>query len=95
MENKFVTVLCDVDCVWDHDSPRYRVFVNDELFTERTWIWRDHYIEEMLQILAPPGQYQVKFSLVDPELAQLSTTNLRIGQGDARITPQGELEILP
>lgn len=95
MGHKFVTVLCNIDCTWDQDNPIYRVFVNDELFTERTWIWKDFYLEEMLQISAEPGQYHIEFELTNPHCCTLTTSNLRVGSGEARITNQNILEILP
>lgn len=95
MSHKFVAVLCDVDCTWDTDNPVYRVFVNNELFAERTWIWKDCYLEEMLQISGVPGQYQIKFELTNPHCCSLVASNLRIGHGDARILDNNILEILP
>ena len=95
MLDKFVQVVCDVDCVWDSEAPSYRVFVNNELFTERTWIWQDQYLEEMLQILAKPGRYQIDFSLIDPSLGTLITKNLRVIKGEAKIINNNILEILP
>ena len=93
MSYKFVSVLCDVDCTWDLEKPIYRVFVNNELFTERTWIWKDCYLEEMLQISAEPGQYHIRFELMNPHNCTLITNNLRIGQGQARIFDNNMLEI--
>ena len=94
MLNKFVQVLCDVDCDWDVQHPKYRVFVNDELFTERTWIWRGQYLEEMLQIYGPPGKYTVRFEVVDPGLGTMLVKNLRVKAGDAVIVKNDTLEII-
>ena len=93
MQREFVIVECDVHCKWTGPHPRYRCYVNDELFTERTWIWDSVYLEEMLQIQAPPGKYQVKFELVDPKHASLTVKNVRIKTGPAVITPKGEVQI--
>lgn len=93
MSHKFVSVLCDVDCTWDLEKPIYRVFVNNELFTERTWIWKDYYLEEMLPISAKPGQYRIRFELMNPHSCTLITNNLRIDQGQARIFDNNMLEI--
>lgn len=95
MTTKFVKVLCDIDCTWDQDNPIYRVFVNNELFAERTWIWKDCYLEEMLQISAVPGRYKIKFELLNPKSGNLITSNLRIEDGEARILDNNVLEILP
>lgn len=96
MKPEFVTVLTDVYCKWSAVSPRYRVYVNDELFSERTWIWRDAYLEEMLQINALPGQYKIRYELVEgfDQEAELRLRNMRVEQGPGRIVDkQGTLEI--
>lgn len=96
MNTEFVTVLTDVYCTWTDTAPRYRVYVNDELFAERTWIWHNAYLEEMLQIQAPPGQYIIRYELVHGynEGAGLKTRNMRVNHGPGRIVDkQGTLEI--
>ena len=68
MGTEFVSAVCDVHIKWKGGPPpRYRCYVNDELFTERTWIWTDQYLEENLQIQAEPGHYVVRFELLDSE----------------------------
>lgn len=93
MQPEFVMAQCDVYCKWSGEPPRYRCFVNDELFTERTWIWHKEYLEESIQINAPPGKYQVRYELVDSTNAAIKVRNLRIGTGPAIITPQGQVQI--
>ena len=93
MQPEFVMAQCDVYCKWSGEPPRYRCFVNDELFIERTWIWHKEYLEESIQINAPPGKYQVRYELVDTANAAIKVRNLRIGTGPAIITPQGQVQI--
>lgn len=85
MTKKFVRVLADVDCEWEGLNPVYRVYVNDEMFAERTWYWSDCYLEEMLQIEAVPGDYKIRFELVPPHLAWLTIKNIRVDYGPALI----------
>lgn len=85
MSKHFVRVLCDVDCAWEGFEPIYRVYVNDELFAERTWSWTDCYLEEMLQIEAEPGEYLIRHELVPPHTAQMSVGNLRVDFGPGEI----------
>ena len=94
MTKKFVCVLADVHCDWEGLDPVYRVYVNDELFAERTWQWSDSYLEEMLQIEAEPGKYQLRWELVPPHLAQLHVKNVRVSQGPANIKNNTLLRIL-
>lgn len=85
MNKKFVRVLADIHCDWEGLNPIYRVYVNDELFAERTWHWTEHYLEEMLQIEAEPGKYNLRWELVPPHLAQLTVKNVRVDYGPANI----------
>lgn len=86
MTKHFVRVLCDVHCDWQGEPPDYRVFVNDELFAERTYIWTDSYIEELLQISAPAGKYIIRYELVQPHQADLNVCNVRVDFGPASMT---------
>jgi hypothetical protein len=89
MQTEFVMALTDVHCAWSGEPPRYRCYVNDELFTERTWIWTENYLEEQLQILARPGQYQIRYELVDVENATLTANNYTITLGPATVDQTG------
>ena len=86
MTKKFVRVLADVHCSWEGLDPIYRVYVNDELFAERTWRYgNDVYLEEMLQIEAEPGKYHLRWELVPPHLAELTVQNVRVDYGPGNI----------
>lgn len=85
MTRKFVRVLADVHCEWEGLNPTYRVYVNDELFAERTWRWTNSYLEEMLQIEAEPGKYHLRWELIPPHLAELQVKNVRVDFGPANV----------
>ena len=85
MQNYFVQVTCDVHMKWDKEPPSYRLFVNDELFTERTWTWDNYYLEELIQIEAPAGVYTIRYELLDPSLAHIRPKNLQVVTGPATI----------
>jgi hypothetical protein len=93
MSRHFVSVLADVDCEWEGLNPIYRVYVNDELFAERTWLWTTEYLEEMLQIDAEPGDYVLRWELVKPHLAQIKIQNVRVDQGPATMLDSNTLRI--
>ncbi len=94
MSKKFVRVLADVYCEWEGLDPVYRVYVNNELFAERTWCWTDSYLEEMLEIEAMPGNYHLQWKLVPPHLAQLTVKNIRVDYGPGNIKNNELLRIL-
>jgi hypothetical protein len=82
---QFIRVLCDVNCDWAGIPPVYRVYVDDELFAERTWRWNNVYLEEMIQIEAEPGEYTIRHELVPPHLAVLNVTDMRVDFGPATV----------
>jgi len=94
MTKKFVRVLADINCEWEGLRPVYRVYVNDELFVERTWQWTNSYLEEMLQIEAEPGKYHLRWELVPPHLATLNVENVRVDFGPGNIKNNRLLRIL-
>ena len=93
MDTVFVRAVFDIDCDWEGLPPVYRVFVNDELFTERTWIWTGQHLQEILQIQAVPGKYRVRVESVGPNLAQFRTWNHQIEHGPARWVKTGMIRI--
>jgi hypothetical protein len=93
MTKHFVRVLADVDCEWEGLNPIYRVFVNDQLFAERTWLWTTEYLQELLQIEAEPGEYELRWELVSPCLAQLNVVNVRVEYGPATVIDNKILRI--
>ena len=93
MSRQFVRVLCDVHCDWEGLSPVYRLYVNDELFTERTWTWNKEYLEEMIQIEAEPGDYTISYELVPPHLANLTIKNMRVDYGPASFVTENTMRI--
>jgi hypothetical protein len=82
---QFIRVLCDVNCDWAGIPPVYRVYVDDELFAERTWRWNNVYLEEMIQIEAEPGEYVISYNLVDAPGATIRVTNMRVDYGPGEI----------
>lgn len=89
----FVKAVFNLDCDWEGLPPVYRVYVNDELFAERTWRWTDSYLEEMLQISAPPGQYHIRVESVGPSLAHFRASNHRVAYGPGQWIRTDTLEI--
>jgi hypothetical protein len=86
VNKQFIKVQFDIDCKWKAGPPpAYRVYVNDELFAERTWIWKEYYLTEMLQISAEPGEYCVSYQLLPHESAELIAGNLRVDHGSATV----------
>jgi hypothetical protein len=93
-----VLVTADVILEWQCKPIEYRVYVGDDLFLERTWIWDGYYLEERLSINAPPGKYNLRWELVPPAQGTIEVKNIKIERGTAyaeiensqlRITDEG------
>jgi hypothetical protein len=107
MQTYFVRVVCDImpkikkeklfnDIEGDFFNPfRYRAYVNNELFAERTWIWTSTtYLEENFQILAAPGVYPIRFETVDPDCVTIQIRDYRVITMPGRIINyQGETAV--
>ena len=87
-----VSVTCDVTAKVLAQPFRYRVYVNNELFAERTWIWQGVYLEELLPISAPAGVYPIRFETVDPENGRIKVRNYRTS-GQGRVLTRGETSV--
>jgi hypothetical protein len=86
MGKHYVRVECDVHMSWRGDIPPiYRAYINDELLTERTFIWQNACLEEQLQLQVDPGTYELKFELLDDHGAEMRIENVRVTQGPAGI----------
>lgn len=94
MGKKYVCVTIDLHCEWEGLNPAFRMFVNGELFTERTWRWENSYLEETLQLCAEPGEYTVTYEIVPPHLATITVNNFRVVSGDALLVNDTTFRIL-
>jgi hypothetical protein len=81
----------EVHCDWTGTPPVYRLYVNDELFTERTYIWNNKYLEEVVSIEALPGDYVVRYELHGN--GKLTATNPKVTIGTAEFINNTTLRI--
>jgi hypothetical protein len=60
-----VTITADVYSTRSEGAPVYRVYVDGDLLTERTWVWPAYetYICEHIEVDVDPGQHRLE--LVD------------------------------
>tara|TARA_B110000503_G_C7006406_1_gene353771 strand:+ start:203 stop:508 length:306 start_codon:yes stop_codon:yes gene_type:complete len=96
MEEQFIRVLFDLKVErLTKEQPLYRIYVNDELFNERTWRWTStDYLQELLQIKAVPGKYTVRVEKALPSKTRFNIDNMRVELGNARIVENNTIEIL-
>ena len=58
---RYAELKFDLHCYHENTNPRYRVYVDQDLITERTFTWRtDQYVEETVIIEAPVGTHRLR-----------------------------------
>ena len=95
-----VTVAYDVYMDWSGHPPRYRTWVDDQLFLERTFTWQHCYVEDRLVILVQAlktagqqTQHNIHVDLMDRDQARLTVVNWRVIDGPGVVDQQGQLYI--
>lgn len=81
----------EVHCDWTGVAPMYRLYVNNELFSERVFIWTNRYLQEVVSIEAPPGDYVVRYELHGN--GTLTAKNPRVTIGTAEFVDDNTLRI--
>jgi len=76
----FVKLCVDLHCDWQGLPPDYRIYVDNELFAERTYRWeKPVYLTEILQINAVPDtEYLVTLDDFAPQIANFKMSNHRV-----------------
>lgn len=95
MRHEFILAGFRLDCEWEGIPPVYRLYVRDELLTEREWRWNDSSLEEILQLDLEPGIYPVKIVPVGKNLARFTVSDHVVTHGPARWTDHDCLEVMP
>lgn len=91
---KFIAVTIDIYCEWLSEAPQYRLYVNNELFTERTFSYNsDTYLQEIIQLHAFPGIYEIKVELLTEKFLNFTAKNLQIKKGHAKVIDDHKFEV--
>lgn len=81
----------EVHCDWSGSPPIYRLYVNDEMFTERTYTWTDKYLEEVVSLEALPGDYKIRYELHGN--GTITAKNPKVNIGSAEFVDNTTLRI--
>jgi len=91
---KFVTISLDIYCSWINEAPDYRLYVNGELFADRSFRWgKDKYLQEIIPLHAAPGLYTIEVEHNSKHIVDFNTSNLQIKKGKAVRISDHEFEI--
>jgi hypothetical protein len=63
---KEIVITVDVYGRWSERAPIYRVYVDDNLLTERDFIWNNSFIRENIIVNLEPGEHSVKVEQTTP-----------------------------
>ena len=76
---KLVSIAVDVSCSYTGTPPVYRVFVDSELLTERSFIWdsSSQYVREHIQVNLAPGVHWLSIEHPD-ESAVFAISNIQV-----------------
>jgi hypothetical protein len=68
----------DVWCKWVYTPPVYRVYVDDDLLTERNFIWESsrHYVREHIEVLLDSGWHEVRIENCNKGEAEFIPNNI-------------------
>lgn len=92
---KFVKVVFDLHCEWEGFPPDYRLYVNGELFTERTYdISAPKFVREMLQVEAEPGTYEIVLEKTGPQMSEFKIVDTNIKYGPGEVIDETHFRIL-
>ena len=71
-----VDVLCD----WQVEPQAYRLYINDDLYTERTYIWHNpnQWVREIIVAELAPGHHTIKIQSVDSKFPVFRLANFSI-----------------
>lgn len=78
MKEAYITV--DIYCNWEADPQAYRIYVDDDLLTERTYLWRntDQYVQENIVISVEPGTHTFRLEPVNKNFTGFSYRNFAV-----------------
>jgi hypothetical protein len=77
---KTVSISVDVWCDYDDIiKPAYRVYVDSDMLTERTFIWKSasQYIREHIEVNLAPGSHWLTIENLTPETAVYRIENMQ------------------
>jgi hypothetical protein len=78
---KTVSISVDVWCNYDDFvKPAYRVYVDSDMLTERTFIWKSasQFIREHIEVNLAPGVHYLTIENLSPEMAAYRIENVQV-----------------
>jgi hypothetical protein len=92
---KLVIVSFNLYCAWSEKAPTYRLYVNNELQTEREYKFNNNevYLKERLPLFLEPGEYTIVVENVSHS-GVFTSDNLNIELGEAEVISKLTFKVL-
>lgn len=76
------TVTVDVFCNWEDRPEAYRIYVDETLLTERSYLWRntEQFVQENMLLNLEPGVHTFRLEPVNPQFTGFYTKNLTVNK---------------
>ena len=81
-------ILFNLYCDWKHFPPTYRVYFNDELMTEREYIWKNdqQLVQENVPVIADITKaHTIRIEQVKPQNGTFTVKELTAGKLDVTV----------
>lgn len=82
-----VVMSLDVMCAWEITPPAYRLYVDNDLLTERSYIWNNNeqFVRENIIVNLEPGIHTLRIEPVNPEFGGFSNRNFTVNSQPAAL----------
>jgi len=89
-----VIVSFDIFCKWSGKAPTYRIYVDDELQTERDYKYNNNevYLNERLPLYLTSGMHSIQFENLGNQ-SIFSIENFTIDKGNATVIKDMTFEV--
>jgi hypothetical protein len=70
-----IEITAEIRCMYSYNNPSYRVYVDGDLITERTWVWNHEntLIEEKIIVEIEPGEHKIEvINVENPKSSRFS-----------------------
>ena len=86
MENlRTVVVNAEIHAAQNSHPARYRIYINNDLFTERTWYWhQDEFLDERLVCHLPVGPHSISIECIN---GSFEMRNIRLNGHSTNLPP--------
>ncbi len=84
---KETEISLDVYCRWIVTTYAYRIYVDDDLLTERTYVWNNNsqFVRENIVVYLDPGEHTIRIEPVNPLFKGFRYENVHINKQPTNI----------